>query len=60
MKTIEVTPDKDGRIILDLYGQKIEVQDAQFKDNVAIVKEFGDEYKVIRKVAKKATKKEEE
>lgn len=55
---IDVTPDEDGRIILELYGKEIEIDDSMFdKDGVAIVKEFGSIYELHRPVSKTQSRK---
>lgn len=55
---IDVTPDEDGRIILELYGKEIEIDDSMFdKDGVAIVKQFGSVYELHRPVTKTQSRK---
>lgn len=50
---INATPDEAGRIILELYGTKIEVDDSLFnEEGVAIIKKFGTDYEIHRPVAK--------
>lgn len=49
---IEVQPDQDGRVIIELFGEKIEIDDSMFKDGVAVLKKFGDEYEIVKPVEK--------
>lgn len=51
---IEVKPDQDGRIILELFGEKVEIDESMFKDGVATIKKFGDEYEIVKAVEKAA------
>ena len=57
---INVVPDEDGRIIIELYGKQIEIDDSMFdKKGVAKIKQFGQEYEVIRPTTKTKAKKVE-
>lgn len=50
---INATPNEDGRIILELYGQEIEIDDSMFNaKGVAIIKKFGQEYEIHKPVSK--------
>ena len=50
---INATPNEDGRIILELYGQEIEIDDSMFNaKGVAIIKKFGQEYEIHKPVPK--------
>lgn len=49
---IEVKPDQDGRIIIELFGEKVEIDESMFKDGVATIKKFGDEYEIVKAVEK--------
>lgn len=61
MNVIEVTPDKDGRIFVELYGKSIEIHDNMFdKNGVAVLKGFGEEYEIHRPVVKKDKQAKEE
>lgn len=53
---ITVSPDKDGRYIIHLYGKDIEIDESMFIDGVATLKQFGDEYIVVKADKKKAKK----
>jgi hypothetical protein len=56
---IKVKPDKDGRIIINLYGKEIEVSEKEFDENgCATIKRFGETYelKLNKPAKKKATK----
>ena len=44
---IEVRPNEEGRIIIELYGEKIEIDESMFKDGVATLKKFGDVYEIV-------------
>lgn len=44
---IEVRPNEEGRIIIELYGEKIEIDKSMFKDGVATLKKFGDECEIV-------------
>ena len=59
---IYVTPDEDGKIIIELYGQKYEIHPNMFDENdVAIIKQFGKIYELrgpnYREPNKKRTRK---
>lgn len=64
---INVTPDSDGRVIIELYGEKIEIDDSMFNNKgVATIKHLGEEYEIhkpseatiSKKVSKKTTGKD--
>ncbi len=51
---INATPDDDGRIVLELYGKKIEIDDTMFdEEGVATIKQFGQVYEVHKPIEKK-------
>ena len=56
---ITVSPDKDGRYIIKLYGKDIEIDESMFVDGTATLKQFGDEYVIVKAKAKKAKKEAE-
>ena len=58
---ITVSPDKDGRYIIHLYGKDIEIDESMFVDGIATLKQFGDEYTIVKsnKKAKRAKKEAE-
>lgn len=62
--TITVTPDENGRAIITLYGQNIDVTDKADKNGKGFLHFAGDDYnfEIIKdaKPAKKATKKKAE
>ena len=57
---ITVSPDKDGRYIINLYGKDIEIDESMFVDGIATLKQFGDEYTIVKANGKKAKKAKKE
>lgn len=53
---ITVSPDKSGRYIVKLYGSDIEIDKSMFVKGKATIKQFGDEYIIVKA---KETKKED-
>ena len=50
---IKVTPNKDGRVIIKLYGKEIEIDKSMVKRGRAVIHKFGEEYEVV--IGKTAT-----
>lgn len=56
---INVTPDESGRVIIELYGKKIEIHDSMFDaKGVAKIKQFGQDYEVHKPISKTQERKE--
>lgn len=55
---IDVTPNEDGRIVIELYGKEFEIDDTMFDENgVALAKFFGQNYEIHKPVAKTQARK---
>ena len=55
---INVSPDEKGRVFIELFGNKIEIDDSMFiSKGVAIIKKFGDVYEVHKPVSKSQKRK---
>lgn len=45
---ITVSPDESGRYIVNLYGTNIEIDESMFIKGKATIKQFGDEYEIVK------------
>ena len=53
---INVTPDEEGRTIIELYGKKLELHESMFnEDGLAELKKYGQTFYIQKPVKKKRT-----
>lgn len=54
---INVEPDNNGRVIIELYGQKLEIHESMFdEEGHALLKKFGKHYEIVKPIKKKRTR----